>query len=99
MSTTVNEFRSVIRRKAICMEIGGFRPPECPTASWFGRTSFALPGEPWPCTDGMPMHALCQINLTELPFRPPRLKTWNSSPSSLDLTNCQPTLVTERIGA
>jgi uncharacterized protein YwqG len=73
MSTLVHEFRSAIRRRAICLEIGGFQPPENPVTSWFGRVGYALPGETWPCTDGKPMHALCQINLTELPFRPPRL--------------------------
>src|SRR5260370_41480975 len=74
MQTALDEFRSAIRRRAICLEIGGFRPPENATTSWFGRVGFALPGETWPCFDGKPMHALCQINLTELPFRPPRLE-------------------------
>lgn len=33
----------------------------------------ALPGETWPTTGSAPMHALCQLNLTELPFCPARL--------------------------
>ena len=74
MLTSLDQFRLSIRRRAIVMEIGGFRPPEDPLASWFGRVGFALSGEAWPCTDGRPMHALCQINLTQLPFRPPRLE-------------------------
>lgn len=73
MSTPLDEFRTTIRRRAIGMEIGGFRPPNNAATSWFGRVGFAAPGETWPCTHGKPMHALCQINLTELPFRPPRL--------------------------
>lgn len=73
-TSAIEEFRARIRRRAICMEIGGFRPPESPRTSWFGRVGFALPGESWPCSDGKPMHALCQVNLTELPFRPPRLE-------------------------
>ena len=73
MPAALDEFRSAIRRRAICLELGGFRPPENPRTSWFGRVGFALPGETWPRSDGKPMHALCQINLTELPFRPPRL--------------------------
>jgi len=73
MTMSIDEIRSGIRRRGICMEIGGFRPPENPATSWFGHVGFALPDEVWPCTDGKPMHALCQINLTELPFRPPRL--------------------------
>lgn len=62
--------RERVRRRAIRMQIGGFRPPEAPGASWFGRVDLALPGEAWPTTGGAPMNALCQINLTELPFRP-----------------------------
>ena len=73
MATTHDEFRLAIQRRAICLEIGGFRPPENAVASWFGKVGFALPGESWPCSDGKPMHALCQINLAELPFRPARL--------------------------
>lgn len=55
------------------MQIGGFRPTTSLAASWFGRVALGAPGESWPTTDGKPMLALCQINLTELPFRPPRL--------------------------
>lgn len=51
------------------MEIGGFRPSNSIDESWFGRVNLALPDEDWPETDGEPMHALCQINLSALPFR------------------------------
>ena len=61
-------------RRAIVLDIGGFRPPNDPRASWFGVVNFAQAGEGWPMTDGKPMHALCQINLSELPFKPPRLE-------------------------
>src|SRR5690606_8902003 len=43
-------------------------------ASWFGRVNLCAPRESWPRTNGEPMHALCQINLSEMPFRPPRLE-------------------------
>lgn len=66
--------KEALRRRAIRFEIGGFRPPEDPHASWFGCVNFAGKGEEWPTTSGDPMHALCQINITELPFRPPRLE-------------------------
>jgi uncharacterized protein YwqG len=55
------------------MEIGGFRPSTEPTASWFGRVNLAAQGEGWPTMDEKPMHALCQINLKECPWRPTRL--------------------------
>jgi len=65
--------KAALRRRAIVLEIGGFRPPDDARTSWFGRVNFAAEGEDWPTTNGAPMHALCQINLTEMPFRPPRL--------------------------
>lgn len=69
-----DEYASTIRRRAIVMEIGGFRPPTDPSASWFGRVNLALPGEEWPHFANKPMLALAQINLTALPFRPPGLE-------------------------
>jgi hypothetical protein len=60
-----------LKRQAIVMDVGGFRPPEDPFASWFGKVNLALPHEEWPECAGEKMHALCQINLTEMPFRPP----------------------------
>jgi hypothetical protein len=67
------DVRSAIRRKAIVLEVGGFRPSDDPRASWFGRVRLGRPGEEWPRSGGAPMHALGQINLADLPFRPPRL--------------------------
>ena len=69
----MDELRRRLARRAIVLEVGGFRPPESPLASWFGRVNMCAPGEAWPEKDGKPMHALCQINLSEMPFRPPRL--------------------------
>src|SRR5437868_2274212 len=69
----MSELKSQVSRRATIMEIGGFRPPDDPATSWFGKVNLALPGETWPCIDGKPMHALCQINLAELPFKPPHL--------------------------
>lgn len=68
------EVRERLRRRAIVFDVGGFRPPEDPFASWFGRVNVCAAGEAWPEMEARPMHALCQINLTNLPFRPPRLE-------------------------
>ena len=65
--------RKRLVRRAIVLEVGGFRPPDNPLASWFGRVTTCAPGEAWPEMGGTPMQALCQINLSEMPFRPPRL--------------------------
>ena len=68
-----HEVRERLRRRAIVFEVGGFRPSEDLFESWFGRVNVCTAGEAWPELDGKPMHALCQINLTTMPFRPPRL--------------------------
>lgn len=69
----MNDLRVQLKRPAIRFIVGGFRPSDDPTDSWFGRVNLCAPGEDWPQHNGRPMHALCQINLTKLPFRPPRL--------------------------
>ena len=73
MSNEVEHLRTQMVRRAIVMQVGGFRPPDDPMSSWFGRVAFGLPSESWPQSGGKPMLPLCQLNLTELPFRPPRM--------------------------
>jgi len=73
ISDETRVLRSAIERRAIVMEVGGFRPPSDPAASWFGRVCLALPGEHWPESQGKPMLPLCQVNLVQLPFSPPHL--------------------------
>jgi hypothetical protein len=60
-------------RKASIAEIGGFRPPDDPFASWFGGHAVALPDEPVPECDGTPMFPLLQVNCSELPYVPEQL--------------------------
>lgn len=66
-----HEFRKRITRRAVVLDVGGFRPPDDPMASWFGRVSMLGRGESWPTSNGEPMAALAQVNLTAFPFRPP----------------------------
>lgn len=68
------QLRQKLKRRAIAMELGGFAPPKDPFISWFGRVLVAKPEQYWPTTDDKPMHALCQLNLTELPFKPKGLE-------------------------
>jgi hypothetical protein len=68
-----SDAKLALGRRAIVLDIGGFRPPEDPRASWFGRVNLGAAGEAWPMSNGKPMLALGQVNLTEMPFRPPRL--------------------------
>ena len=74
MEEVARKFGNQIVRRAIVLDIGGFRPPEDPTTSWFGKVGFCKDGEGWPHYQGKPMHALAQINLTELPFKPSGLE-------------------------
>lgn len=67
-------FIQKLAKRAVIMQIGGFRPSDDPLASWFGKVNVAAPGESWPMNnEGQPMHALCQLNIADLPFRPPGL--------------------------
>jgi hypothetical protein len=62
-----------LRRKANRIVVGGFRPPDSPQASWFGRVRLASPDEEWPYHQTKPMLPLCQLNLTEMDYVPPSL--------------------------
>jgi uncharacterized protein YwqG len=74
MDQMIEDFKNSIKRRAIVLDIGGFRPPEDPLASWFGKVSFCVEGESWPIHDDEPMLAVAQINLTEFPFKPDGLE-------------------------
>jgi uncharacterized protein YwqG len=69
----IEEIREQLRRKAVVMDIEEHRPSTDLSASWFGRVSLALPDELWPMSGHGPMHALCQINLTDMPLQFSRL--------------------------
>lgn len=69
----IDEIRERLGRRAIVLELDDSGPPEHPGASWFGRVNLGEPGERWPRSNGRPMLPLCQINLWDMPFRPPRL--------------------------
>jgi|SRR5579863_1072239 len=73
-SVSREEVARQLRRRAVVLDIGGFRPPTDPATSWFGRVNLALPNETWPEHAGEPMLALAQVNLTEMPFRSPGLE-------------------------
>lgn len=63
-------FVNQIVRRAIRLQVGGFRPADNPLASWFGKVLVADADENWPLVNGIPMWPLCQINLNEFPFKP-----------------------------
>lgn len=67
----LERLRGMLRPASIAT-LGGFRPPEDPTTSWFGR-AVALPGEGFPVWDGEPMPPLLQIRVSELPYVPDAL--------------------------
>lgn len=67
----LNELKTKLRRAAIA-HVGGFRPPENPTASWFGK-GVGFEDEGLPTYKGKEMFPLLQINVEELPFVPDEL--------------------------
>ncbi|NHZ87429.1 DUF1963 domain-containing protein [Massilia sp. CCM 8733] len=60
-------------RSAALATIGGFRPPQDPLTSWFGRGA-GLPHETLPEFEGAPMFPLLQIRVDELPYVPAQLR-------------------------
>lgn len=70
---SLQQAKQALRRSAIVLEAGGFRPSGALLESCVGTVKVCAPGETWPTSRGKPMHALCQVDLTTLPFRPPRL--------------------------
>jgi uncharacterized protein YwqG len=74
MTQAMDEIKKQLMRSGVRFEIGGFRPSDNPFDSWFGRVNVCAQGEEWPESGGKPMHALCQINIRDLPLRPPRLE-------------------------
>lgn len=70
----LEQLRQQLSKPAVTLEIGGFRPPDDLTLSWFGRVTVRSSGESWPTSRGEPMHALCQVNLEQLPWRPGALE-------------------------
>ena len=65
---TLEELRDHLRPASVA-QIGGFRPPGDPCASWFGR-GVCLPGETLPTYKGRDLFPLLQINVRELPYVP-----------------------------
>ena len=70
---SIKDLQTRLTRRATLIEVGGFRPPADPSASWFGRVNLALPDEAWPTEGGRSMLPVAQLNLREAPFVPPSL--------------------------
>jgi uncharacterized protein YwqG len=69
----MDDLKQRLARAGVKFEIGGFMPSDDPFESWFGRVNVCAHGETWPEFAGKPMHALCQVNVRNLPLRPKRL--------------------------
>ena len=70
----LSEFKALNGRKAAVVTLGGFKPTFHPLATKFGFKPMAKAGEAWPSLDGRPMLFVCQLNLTEAPVVPDRLR-------------------------
>lgn len=62
-----------IAKPATIFEVGGFRPDANPASSWVGKVMLGKAGEKWPDSNGRPMIPICQLNLTNIPFKPATL--------------------------
>lgn len=72
VDATFEELRK-LRRPASLATVGGFRPPEDPTCSWF-MGGCGLTGEAVPEWQGEAMLPLLQIRIDELPFVPEQIR-------------------------
>lgn len=64
-----------LTQRASLLTLGGFRPTRRPSATHFGFTPLARPGETWPvAADGSNLFFICQINVAEAPFVPEILR-------------------------
>ncbi len=70
---TFSNLDQLLRPSSVA-QIGGFRPPDFSTTSWFGGTGVGLPGETLPDFQSKSMFPLLQVNVTELPYVPPQLE-------------------------
>ncbi|MEX1015615.1 MAG: DUF1963 domain-containing protein [Phycisphaeraceae bacterium] len=66
----IAEWEQRLARQAVLMKLVAPSSTLPYNASWFGRVNVALPDETWPHWNDRPLWPLCQLNLTELPWRP-----------------------------
>ncbi|MCP4132848.1 MAG: hypothetical protein GY754_17920, partial [bacterium] len=50
----IEEIKKQLLKKAIQLQIGGFRPPEDISTSWFGKVNLCAKDESWPHYQGLP---------------------------------------------
>lgn len=71
---SLQSLRKRLAKPASLIEVGGFRPPEDSTISWFGAVYLGAPGEEWPHWNDDAMAPVAQLNLRDAPFLPPALE-------------------------
>lgn len=71
-ASVLEELRTRLRPASVA-QVGGFRPPEDPTTSWFLK-GVSRADEGLPTWKGKPMFPLLQIRVDELPIIPDQLK-------------------------
>ncbi|MEW4923632.1 DUF1963 domain-containing protein [Algibacter sp. 2305UL17-15] len=66
-----------ISKPSTLFRVGGLRAIDSIQASWFGKILLCKKGEDWPSIDGNLMTPLCQINLSNIPYKPDIIKDIN----------------------
>lgn len=70
---TIEEVLASLPRSASILEVGGFRPPDAPGASWIGAVKLSRPGADLPASSGRLMMPVLQLNFGELTTVPAAL--------------------------
>lgn len=71
---TKQEIIKQISKPSSIFKVGGFKPSESPQSSWLGKVLLSAKEEEWPSINGEFMSPLCQLNLSDLPYKPDFLK-------------------------
>ncbi len=73
----LNKYEQQIKatsKPAAIFQIGGFKSPKNIKSSWFGKVLVGKKGEEWPESNGKPMIPLCQLDVSDLPYKPENIK-------------------------
>lgn len=74
---TKQEIIKQISKPSTLFKVGGFKPSDDIKSSWFGKVLLSKEGEKWPDYEGDLMTPLCQLNLSNLPYKLEVLKDIN----------------------
>ena len=87
ITISLTEKLNTIKRSTAVAQIGEFRADNSSDKSRFSGNVLMQPDEKWPSSNGQPMQALLQINLSELPIIPDKLSPYKLITVFIDADN------------